>query len=268
MIYRVDEFIENGINPITGKEYDISWRVLILSDSTKYHYLCGAKNGCAYTVKISRLKCTDWKLSVNDFIGFNESIGNNIILVMSEEEYLLARKERSRYRYNDFFLRGNEPEVLIHSTSLKNWNKIRSDGMLKSWNRLKAENVFFENQPIGTILGDPLDFSDYIMFGGGVTGEIVVNSKQTGRIVMDINKEYLTGARLYFDARKMATDGLIIRDGCHLKVKDILPLKPYLLWTVDWKTIGLNSPISTPKIFSELSDKEFSKKFDKFNLSK
>ena len=35
---------------------------------------------------------------------------------------------------------------------------------------------------------------DYIMFGNGVSGEIVVNSKQSGKIVMDIDAEYKTGA--------------------------------------------------------------------------
>lgn len=263
MIYRLDSFVENEINPITNRKYDASWCVFILTESDKYQYMCGSNHGCVYTVKASRLKCHDWKMSVNDFIGFNQSNHKNIILVMSEEDYALVQNERSKYKYDDSFLRENEPEILIHSTSLKNWNKIKSDGMLKSWNRLKAENVIIENKPIGTLLGDPLDFSDYIMFGGGVTGEIVVNSKQTGKIVMDVNKAYFTGARLYFDARKMANDGLIVRDGCHLKVKDKLPLKPYLLWSATWKEVGLNSPISTPKVFSELADKEF----DKLNIT-
>ena len=47
------------------------------------------------------------------------------------------------------------------------------------------------------------------MFGDGVTGEIVVNSKQQGKIVMSTDAEYLTGARLYFDAKRMAHDGLL-----------------------------------------------------------
>ena len=129
--------------------------------------------------------------------------------------------------------------------------------MLKSWNILKTEKVITEEQPIGIRLGDPADFSDYIMFGGGVTGEIVVNSKQQGKIVMDANSEYLTGARLYFNAKRMAKDGLLIRDGCHLKVKDMLPLKPYLIWGATWETIGLSSQISSPKIFAEQADKQF-----------
>ena len=114
-----------------------------------------------------------------------------------------------------------------------------------------------EEYPIGIQLGDPADFSDYIMFGGGVTGEIVVNSKQQGKIVMDVNADYLTGARLYFDAKRMAQDGLLIRDGCHLKVKDTLPLEPYLIFAATWERIGLESQVSTPKIFSEKADESF-----------
>lgn len=72
---------------------------------------------------------------------------------------------------------------------------------------------------------------------------------------MDINAEYKTGARLYFDAKKIAEDGLLIRDGCHMKLKDALPLTPYLIWAATWDKIGLSSPISTPKIFSEAADK-------------
>lgn len=36
----------------------------------------------------------------------------------------------------------------------------------------------------------------------------------------------------------MAYDGLLVRDGCHLKVKDKLLLKPYLIWAATWETIG------------------------------
>lgn len=129
--------------------------------------------------------------------------------------------------------------------------------MLKSWNKLKNDNTVFEDQPIGTKLGDPVSFRDYIMFGNGVSGEIVVNSKQSGRIVMDINTEYLTGARLYFDTKRIANDGLLVRDGCHLKVKDTLSLEPYLMWVATWDKIGLSDQISTPKIFAETSDKVF-----------
>ena len=74
---------------------------------------------------------------------------------------------------------------------------------------------------------------------------------------MDINAEYKTGARLYFDADKIAKEGLLVRDGAHMKVKDFLPLEPYLIWVATWDSIGLESQLSTPKIFAELSNEKF-----------
>ena len=176
---------------------------------------------------------------------------------MAETDFKSANDYYEGHRYNESFLRDYEPSVLVHSTPMKSWEQIKRDGMLKSWNMLKSEKAIAEEQPIGIWLGDPMDFSDFIMFGDGVAGEIVVNSKQQGKIIMDTNEEYLTGARLYFDAKRMAQDGLLIRDGCHIKVKDMLPLKPYLIWTATWETIGLASQITTPKVFAEQADKKF-----------
>ena len=257
MIYRMDEFLENEINPITGHKYDSSWIILMLTDSSDYQWMCASNNRCAYTIKISLLKCKDWKMTVGDFIEFCKANEKNAILVAAEENLKAAKEYYGDHRYNEPFLRENEPPVLVHSTSLGNWERIKQDKMLKSWNILKAEKAIDERWPIGIKLGDPADFSDYIMFGSGVTGEIVVNSKQQGKIIMDENAEYITGARLYFDAEKIAQDGLLVRDGCHLKVKDKLPLEPYLIWAATWDIIGLTSPVSTPKIFAEQADKQF-----------
>lgn len=257
MICRLDRLVENNVNPITGHTYDNSWIILMLTDSFDYQQMCGSSNGCAYTIKTSRNQHKDWKMAVGDFIGFCEADGKNAILVMSEADLKAVKKEYEGHSYHEPLLRENEPPVLVHSTAMNNWKQIERDGMLKSWNILKSEKVIAEDQPIGIQLGDPMDFSDYIMFGGGVTGEIVVNSKQQGKIVMDVNAEYLTGARLYFDAKRMAQDGLLVRDGCHLKVKGRLPLAPYLIWTATWETIGFASQVSTPKIFAEQADKHF-----------
>jgi len=264
MVYRVDTFTENKMNPITNCEYDDSWIVLILTDSDEYQQLVGSNNGCAYTIKVSRSKCENWITVIGDFIGFYEANGKNAILVMSETDYVKVQNEYSSHKYNDSFLRENEPSVLVHSTSMNSWKQIEQDGMLKCWSRLKSENVISDASPIGIKLGDPSDISDYIMFGGGIAGEIVVNSKQRGKITMDVDSEYLTGARLYFDAKKIAKDGLLVRDGSHLKVKDALPLHPYIIWVATWDNIGLESQISTPRIFAEQSDRVFQSLFDKY----
>ncbi len=257
MIYRVDTLTESKINPITKCEYDSSWTILMLTDSKDYQRMCGSSNGCAYTIKISRLRCDDWEMAICDYIGFCAANAKNAILVMTEAELNIAKGHYDGHSYNDPFLRESEPAVLVHSTPMSCWEQIKRDGMLKSWNLLKAEKTITEEQPIGIQLGDPADFSNYIMFGGGITGEIVVNSKQQGKIVMDVDAEYTTGARLYFDAKRMAQDGLLVRDGCHLKVRDTLPLKPYLIWAATWDTIGLTSQLSVPRIFAEQSDKQF-----------
>lgn len=229
MLYRLDTLSESPINPVTGQGYDSSWVVLILTESNDYQIMCGSSNGCAYTIKISRVNCDDWEMKVGDFLGFSQAYGKNAIAVISDEALNSALNFYDGHTFHDPFLRNGEPGVLIHSTPMISWEQIKRDGMLKSWNRLKKEGILSEAHPIGKTLGDPEDFRDYIMFGGGVTGEIVVNSRQKGSISMNIHAEYLPGARLYFDAKKMARDHLLIRDGCHIKVKDTLPLEPYLI---------------------------------------
>ena len=257
MIYRVDNFTENNINPITNSKYNDSWIVLILSNDIPEPMIVGSNNGSAYTIKISKQLHPNWKMAVGDFTQYCNSNNLNGIIVISKNDYQEAQNYYIGHSFDETVLRDYETPVLVHSTSMENWQKIQKDGMLKSWNKLNCEKSIIENEPIGKQLGDPIHFSDYIMFGGGVSGEIVVSSKQSGKIVMDIDAEYKTGARLYLDAKKMAKDGLLIRDGSHIKVKDCLPLEPYLIWVATYDKIGLESQISTPRIFAELSDNTF-----------
>lgn len=98
---------------------------------------------------------------------------------------------------------------------------------------------------------------------GGISGEIIVFSKQLGKIIMDQDMEYQPSARLYFDMKKIAENGLLVRDGCHLKVKHILSLFSYLIWVATWKSVGLEYALSTPKEFTELSNSTFNKLFHK-----
>lgn len=253
MIFRLDTFTENNRNPITGEPYDDGWAVFVLTDSTAYSAFVGSVNGCAYTIKRSRHTNKDWQMSLCDFIGYNESIGKNMILVLSEESLKEAQSIYAGHNFQEAGLRAEEPRFLVHSTSLESYRGIQKDGMLKSFNHLEAPG-----EPIGRKLGDPKEFGDYIMFSsGGVTGEIVVNSRQQGKITMDVNSRYSPGARLYFDAERIAADGLLIRDGCHLKVKDCLPLEPYLIYTATAESVGLKNGLSTPKEFSELADAHF-----------
>lgn len=255
MVYRLNALPEP--EPAGTQESGGSRMVLALTDSRDYQQLCGCQGGGDYVVCVSRFLCREWKMAVCDFAGFCEANGKDAILVLSEEDWASARQAYSGHTYCDPFLRKGESSVLVHSTSMENWHVIRRDGMLKCWNRLSGEYPGWEKRPIGRQLGDPPDFSDYVMLGGGVTGEIVVSSRQKGCVVMDEDTEYRTGARLYFDAEKIARDGLLVRDGFHLKVRDALLLEPYLLWAATWETVGLASQISTPKRFAGEADRQF-----------
>lgn len=257
MIYKVPEnFIFTNLNPITNRAYDNSWIAYSLTTSDKYEMMNGGREASVYILRVSK-NYPYWKMSLMDFINFYDS-NKNIILSISDDDLESAENYYLGHHYNEKELRSYEPEVLIHSTTTANWESIQEDSCLKSWNILKSENKHTESTPIGKQLGDPKDFSDYIMFSGGATSsEIVVLSKQHNKIIMNQDMKYKTGIRLYFDSKKIARDGLLIRDGCHLKVKDKLPMEPYLLWVADWKSVGLRNQISTPAEFTAKANNMF-----------
>lgn len=240
-------------------EWDEAWRIVMLMDSP-FQSMCGKGERGAYTIKMSRQK-SNWRMKIGDFIGYVQAENQNAILILSQAEWDEVQQTYQGHAFDERVLRSDEPEVLIHSTPFANWTKIQRDGCLKSWNRVKREAGTPEEKPIGHMLGDPEDFRDYIMFGTGERCEIVVSSKEAGRLVDDADAPYHSGARLYFDARRMAADGLLIRDGNHLKVKHALPLQPYLLWAATWENMNLSSPMTTPRMFAQTADDMFQEKF-------
>jgi hypothetical protein len=252
LIYKVAEgFVGTDINPITNNIYTDNWIAYCLTNSDKYHMMNGGGSNSLYTLSVSK-KYPNWEMSLMDFIEFQTSYHKNIILSVTDIDLKKANKKYGEHHFNENYLREYEPKVLIHSTTKNGWESIFNDSCIKSWNILKTEKQGWEDIPIGRQLGDPIDFSDYIMFSSGaISSEIVVLSKQNGKIIMNQDMEYLPGARLYFDIQKITEDGLLIRDGCHLKVKDTLPLKPYLIWVADWKSVGLESEFSTPTQFTQ-----------------
>lgn len=264
MLYRVESLNEKETHPIIRENHGESWIIVMLTDATEYEKFCGNANGGVYTVKISR-KCADWPMAIGDFLEFHQE--KNILAVLSERELNIVRKIHKGHSCRDTFLREGEPKVLVHSTSLEAWEEIQRDGRLKCWNRLHREGRLCEETPIGKCLGDPKDFSDYIMFSAGyISGEIVVCSRQSGRIVMDENANYQTGVRLYFDCEKIAKEGRLVRDGIHLKVREELPLEPYLLCALTWKEAGLPQRCATPRIFTSTANRVFRERFPEYQL--
>ena len=256
-VVRIDAGWEpNAENPATGCPFDDGWAVFCLTDAADYQMFNGGMDN-AYLLRVSR-QYPHWAMALGDYIGYQTAQGRRVLVSMPEKEYAGACKAYAGRAYDERTLRPYEARVLVHSTTPSGWDSIRRDGCLKCWNRLKREHPAWEDRPIGASLGDPEEFSDYIMFAqGGMAGEIVVASRQAGKIVMDVDAPYMPGARLYFDMARIAADGLLIRDGCHLKVKDQLPQDKYLLWAGDWRSAGLESAVSTPRQFVEAADRHY-----------
>ena len=253
----------NEFNPFDNYNlYNSNWVILRLVDDPNINIIVGSGKSNTYEVTISKY-CRGWEYRILDFIHYNLKNKHNIICVMDNEDIAEIKQKYSDYS-NDILihkLRYYEPNVLIHSTLPEYTGLIKKSGSLKSWNKLKWEGVIQDKKPIGDFLGDPEEFRDYVMLGEGVSCEIVVLSKQLNRIEMNEDLPYKPGGRFYFDVKKIADDGLLVRDGIHYKVKDELPLDKYLLCLITPDDIEFNGSEITPRNFTCLADRYFERKF-------
>lgn len=223
---------------------------------------CGIENS-VYTVKINN-HYKYWYYDLCDMQGFYANTNIELNLEIDDDDYKAAIKLYGSHKYNDRFLRDYEPKVLVHTTTKENIEAILNDGELKCWNKLKRENPDWEDRPIGSLLGDIDDFSNYVMLSScSWNNEIIVASKQSGVITGDVDKPYIPGARFYLNAEKLANDGLLLRDGQHLKVKNSIPLDKYLIWYCTTDILG-SGQIVTPRQFFDLSNEKFFKAHTEF----
>lgn len=250
------DFILSDINPFTGMKYDDKWVYMELTETEDYLLLDKTENHL-FQIYVSELY-SEWHWRIMDFIGYESEYGKNIIINIGRNDYEYAKEHYRGHSYKDKELRDYEKKILVHSTPYKNYCSIKKMNTLLSWNKLKEAGIIGETEPIGSLLGDHAEYRDYIMFSdGGVGGEIVVNSHNHSKLIMDIKAEYEPGARMYFDAQKIAADGKLVRDGLHYKVKDYLPLNPYLLGTATKDNVDLPDMECSPVNFSQAADKMF-----------
>ena len=231
---------------------------LSITDSMDYKAMTCMDTRFCY--RISKAMDENWALRAMDFIAYNGSLGREVTFTGDREDYIEAEKAYVGHSIDDPFLRPYEPTVLVHSTTPKGYTQILRDGVLLSWNRIQRKHGVSEPKPIGSLLGDPLDFSDYIMLSGfdsdaGFWNEIVVCSKEKGHICMDADCEYAPGARFYFDTLALIKDGLFVRDGAHYKVKDELPLS-YALFCATPRNAAVAGKC-TPRSFARVADEAF-----------
>lgn len=261
-IYYVDpSFFQVKSNPYANNlPYTDDWTMLKLLETAKGINLLQYEKG-----EVSRLIITkesgNWEYQMFDFIQYQSSYNKNIILAVNKKDFDTAQAVYGNHSYTDRFLRPYERKILIHTTTKENYNAIMQEGYLRSWNKLKKNNFLAEDTPLGRLLGDPPDYSDYIMFtNGGLGAERVISSRQKGKIDLSFDSPYIAGARFYFDADKIAKDGLLVRDGRHLKVKDSLHISSYILWIATPDILGISEE-TTPRIFAEKANAMFEQKF-------
>lgn len=265
--YTDNNFHEFTKNPYCNNlPYDHSWILLQLIKNAEYLSYTG-NNGNGIFRFILTKKMKDWRFCVMDFLEYETFHHKNIIAAVSSADLKEAQAAYAGHCCTDSFLRDYEAPVLVHSTTPQAYKQIIDSGKLKSWNMLSREKETDEELPIGALLGDPYDYRDYIMFhNGGYFSETVVASKEKGKIEMNIHAPYKAGARFYFDAQKIAQDGLLVRDGAHLKVRESLDIEQYLLWIATPEKVDLPG-ITTPFEFGTKSDKVFQNKFNDKRLS-
>lgn len=230
-----------------------------LTDSTEYRqYNCFEDS--MYTLKISR-NYEYWYYDLCDLIDFYNEMNVEVVLEIDDNDLLHAQKLYGNHKYNEKTLREYETDVMVHSTTRDNAKSILADKKIKSWNILSGEKIEWEKKPIGVMLGDLEDFSNYVMLSGiSTNNEVVTASKSNGVINTDINQSYVAGARFYLDARALARDGLLFRDGAHIKVRDYIDLEKYLIWYSTPEILGIEEN-TTPKDFFELSNERFMKMY-------
>lgn len=183
---------------------------------------------------------------------------------MSDDDIELARSLYGSHSYNEKTLREYEPTVMVHTTTLEAHKEIIADGSIKCWNLLKQQKESYKDKPIGNLIGDIEDFSNYVMLSLiDVNNEIIVASKQKGCIYISPNQTYRAGCRFYLDAKKLADDGLLLRDGQHIKVRNEIQLDKYLIWYSTAERIGLLVE-TTPKEFFEQSNRKFGEIYAKY----
>ena len=169
---------------------------LVLSESEDYEMIVGGTAGI-YTARVSRKRCGQWPFILMDFRGFYEAAGD---FAQALAEPVQLEEAEALYRghsYDEPYLREWESPVMVHSTTPEGYEGILKDGCIRSWNDLHESGDIRESAPIGAALCDPAALKDYIMLGGGRSTEIVVASREAGRLVMDENAVYRPGARLY-----------------------------------------------------------------------
>ena len=230
-------------NPFTPDgSYGFSWSSFCILDTDDDQFMTGKAGRGPFSARFGR-RVQHLEAHLIDFIRYENEQGRIVILSFPEDIDIDQFVERA-LSPNPAVVRPEDPNIIVHSTTVDAWQKIREDGQLKSAAELsqsgfQPERIIESSSEVGQYLMDePPEYSDYIMFGtvASATPEKIIASYHAGRFILDDHAVYEPGVRLYFDNHRMIQDGLVVRDGLHIaKVQKRLPISPYLL-----AVIGVN----------------------------
>lgn len=248
-------------NPFSDDGAYDGWSCFQIEDDLDWNFAHGKAASGMFHMRFGR-NVDKMKARLADFLRYEPRHGRRVIVACPADINAESLVEQALAEHPEgSFLTREESRWLVHSTDLAAWESIRGCGELRSLARLGREG--YNVLALGvTELGEPSDYAEYVMLGlPGMPGpENVVASRRLGTIFTEENTPYTPGVRLYFDGHRIIDDGLAVWDGVHLiKVRDHLPLKPYLVMAVSAATVDPESQVSewTPRAFLEAADAYF-----------
>ena len=226
-------------NPFTQDgSYGAAWSSFCLLDRADDQFCTGQNGDGPFSARFGR-QVAHLELRLADFLRYEHAHHRTVILSFPEDmdgdTYVAQALSRTPAAH---IVRPEDPPVIVHTTTLRAWESILSDGELKAASELAVrgqrtpDNSDAPSEIDQYLSNEPPEYKSYIMFGemDSIAPEMVVASYQAGRFVLDEQAMYEPGVRLYFDNHRIIRDGLGTRDGLHLiKVHRRLPLQPYLL---------------------------------------
>jgi hypothetical protein len=252
-------------NPFTDDgKYDFGWSCFCILDEDTDQFHTGKCEAGPFSARFGR-NVRDLEQRLVDFLQYEKINYRKVILSFPAEinidEFVNQAIKRTPKQST---IRPEDPPIVVHSTTLESWQKIREDQELKASSQLeKPRNRAGQLTEIEMYYrNEPPEYKDYILFGGvdATASEIVIASNAKGRFVMDDDAEYEPGIRLYFNNHQLIVDGLGIRDGLHLiKVRKKLPLVPSLLAAISVDDVDPDGKVKvwTLKTFVESANQAF-----------
>jgi hypothetical protein len=249
--------------------YEGEWSCFCLLDQDDDTFFTGRSERGLWGARLGR-KVTGLKERLVDFLQYENAHGRKVILSFPPDIDVDHFVKQAFDQVNEMdAIRPNDPQIIIHSTTLKAWDKIQSDGELRAASLLPqphhSQGLSEMNEIEKFMSNEPSEYDEYIMFGpmNSPWPELVVASHAAGCFLSNEQVIYQPGVRLYLDHHHIIYDGLATRDGLHLsKAHWRLPLKPYLLASVGVEDLDplSKTPFWTPRLFVDQSNRYYMEK--------